>query len=85
MRDLTLSQACGVNPHASCNDVVFITDSESNVCSEVACPHNRLGVNTFAIRIGDIYQPELDCIAKSTSFGHFAFKLHSVMISSGLQ
>ena len=55
-------------------DVVFITDGKSNdpsldVCEEVRCLHNRLGVNVYAIGInsGSGFQPtynvrELECI-----------------------
>ena len=65
--DFMLSNTCGLVPTASCIDVVFITDGRSNdpnhdVCSEIRCLHNRFGVNTFAIGIGNAYMPELECI-----------------------
>ena len=71
-----LQSSCGIDTSVTpaCIDVVFITDGKSNdpsldVCEEVRCLHNRVGVNTYAIGInsGNGYQPtynqtELDCI-----------------------
>ena len=75
-----LSQACGLPPTASCISVVYITDGRSNdpvreVCKEVQCLHNRVGVETFAIGTGNrVSQSELECIARfsnTTSIFHF--------------
>ena len=69
-----LQSSCGIDTSPACIDVVFITDGKSNdpsldVCEEVRCLHNRVGVNTYAIGMnsGNRYQPtynqaELDCI-----------------------
>ena len=60
-------------PTASCISVVYITDGRSNdpvreVCKEVQCLHNRVGVETFAIGIGNrVSQSELECIAGFSS------------------
>ena len=68
-----LSQRCGLDPSANCIDVVFITDGYSNdptrrICSEVSCLHNRAGVNTYAIGIGNgVRQSELNCITGSSN------------------
>ena len=81
--DLILSRTCGLDIRSSCIDVVFITDGRSNdpyrnVCTEVRCLHNRFGVNTFAIGIGDINQSELDCIGEGDiSHGQYAFNFYS--------
>ena len=69
-----LQSSCGIESSPDCLDVVFITDGKSNdpsleVCEEVRCLHNRLGVNTYAIGInsgagyGQSYNlAELECI-----------------------
>ena len=70
-----------MHPFATCTDVVYITDGNSNdptlqVCDEVNCLHNHLnGVNTYAIGIGDnVDQAEIDCIAQSSDiFSTFRF------------
>ena len=68
-----LSQGCGLDRSANCIDVVFITDGRSNdptrrICSEVSCLHNRAGVNTYAIGIGNhVLQSELNCITGSSN------------------
>ena len=78
--DVLLSESCGVDPSANCIDVVFITDGQSNdptrdVCTEIQCLHNRFGVNTYAIGIGNgVDQNELDCITEaSNTMGIFNF------------
>lgn len=69
--DVMLSSRCGVASSANCIDVVFITDGWSNgprdVCTEVKCLHNRGGVNTFAIGIGNYNQEELNCISEQSN------------------
>ena len=65
--DFMLSPTCGVDPTASCIDVVFLTDGKSNdpsreICSDIRCLHNRFGVNTYAIGIDNAHLPELLCI-----------------------
>ena len=71
-----LQRSCGIDTSVSpaCIDVVFITDGKSNdpsldVCEEVRCLHNRIGVNTYALGINSgsgsrltYNQAELDCI-----------------------
>ena len=70
--NVLLSQSCGLDPSANCIDVVFITDGKSNdptrqICREVECLHNRAGVNTYAVGIGNgVRQSELDCITESS-------------------
>ena len=74
--DLIRYRSCGIditNP-LKCIDIVFITDGKSNdpsleVCEEVKCLHDRVGINTYAIGInsGSGIQPsydvdELECI-----------------------
>ena len=78
--DFMLSQTCGLPVASDCIDVVFITDGHSNdpklnVCDEVACLHNRYGVTTYAIGIGNAYDPELECISNAdrNSFHLFNF------------
>ena len=50
--DELLTPGCGMHPFATCTDVVYITDGNSNdptleVCNEVQCLHNHFnGVNT---------------------------------------
>ena len=71
--NVLLGQSCGLDPSANCIDVVFITDGRSNdptrrICSEVRCLHNRAGVNTYAIGIGNnVLQSELNCITESSN------------------
>ena len=65
-----LTDACGLPVSAGCIDVVFLTDGRSNdpvlnVCDEIRCLHTRMGVNTFAIGIGDHFMEELQCIANT--------------------
>ena len=64
---------CGISVDPNCLDVIFITDGKSNdrsleICDEVACLHNRYGVNTYAVGIksgsSGSYDPaELNCIS----------------------
>ena len=66
--DEVLRPSCGITSSPDCLDVVLITDGRSNggreVCDEIRCLHGRLGVNTYAIGIGNgVDQAELDCIA----------------------
>ena len=60
---------------------MFITDGRSNdptreICLEVSCLHNRAGVNTYAIGIGNsVLQSELNCITgPSNNQGIFNFQ-----------
>ena len=67
--DVILTPSCGLDLAANCIDVVFITDGRSNdpnrdVCTDILCLHNRFGVNTFAIGIGNADQSELECITE---------------------
>ena len=70
--DFMLTPTCGVDPAASCIDVVFITDGQSNdpnrdVCADIQCLHNRFGVNTYAIGItNNVDQDELECITNNS-------------------
>ena len=71
-----ISSSCGIDTTKTlnCLDIVFITDGKSNdrsleVCEEVKCLHDRVGINTYAIGInsGSGIQPsydvdELECI-----------------------
>lgn len=77
-----LHPSCGVPTHADSINVVFVTDGNSNdpsreICKEVECLHDRLGVNTYAIGINNYDHNELKCITKSSnlmnlfSFGDF--------------
>ena len=68
--DVILSLSCGVEPTASCIDVVFLTDGRSNdpnreVCTDILNLRNRFGVNTFAIGIDNAFQDELVCISEA--------------------
>ena len=71
--NVLLTQSCGLDSSANCIDVVFITDGRSNdptrrICTEVRCLHNRAGVNTYAIGIGNrVRQYELNCITGSSN------------------
>ena len=70
--NVLLHPICGLPLEASCISVVYITDGMSNdysreVCDEVKCLHNRTGVETFAIGIGNVNQNELECIGNSSS------------------
>ena len=82
--NVLLSESCGLDPSANCIDVVFITDGHSNdptreICREVECLHNRAGVNTYAIGIGNgVRQSELDCITESTSLINGIFNYRSI-------
>ncbi len=84
--DKLLSPACGMDPLATCIDVVFITDGHShdtqlNVCEEVKCLHNHVnGINTYAIGINDYppYEEEIKCIASSSSL-QSVFRLDDFM------
>lgn len=92
--DFLLSPRCGINPDTNCTDVVIITDGKSNdptheVCTEIQCLHNRLGVNTYAIGIGSsVRQAELDCITeasnsmsvfKYSTFANFEARLKNII------
>ena len=66
--DFMLTPTCGLDPAANCIDVVYITDGRSNdpnrdVCQDIQCLHSRFGVTTYAIGIGNISTPELECIS----------------------
>ena len=89
--DFLLTLTCGIDPRASCIDVVFITDGRSNdpardVCTEIQCLHNRFGVNTYAIGIRNYRQSELDCITKASNsmsiFNYNTFDEFSASLAS---
>ena len=79
--DVILTPSCGLDPAATCVDVVFITDGRSNdpnrdICTDILCLHNRFGVNTFALGIENYYYPELQCITDDdNNIGGDAFHL----------
>ena len=81
--DLILTTKCGLDADASCIDVVFITDGRSNdpyrnVCDDVSCLHNRYGVNTIAIGIGDVDKQEINCIGEGDiGYGQYAYNFYS--------
>ena len=66
-----LTPTCGLtDPAADCINVVFITDGQANdptldVCNEIRCLHNRRGVDTFAIGIGNRNQLQLGCMREN--------------------
>lgn len=87
--DRVLNPSCGVPDSADCVNVVFITDGRSNdrsreICKEVKCMHNRLGVDTYAIGIGNrVDQDELNCIAKASNlFSIFKFKSFTEFVAA---
>ncbi len=70
--DRVLHPSCGVPTTADCINVVFLTDGKSNdpsreICNEVKCLHNRLGVNTYAIGINGYDLDELECITQASN------------------
>ena len=77
--DHLLHPDCGISVDPNCLDVIFITDGRSNdrsleVCNEVACLHNRYGINTYAVGIGNYDQSELKCISdQSDMFNQFEY------------
>ena len=69
--DFLLSETCGLDSHANCISVVYITDGQSNdpnleVCQEINCLHNRFGVRTFAFGIDNYDENELRCIGQNS-------------------
>ncbi len=78
--DEVLTSQCGLPPEASCIDVVFITDGQSNagpeICETVKCIHNRVDSGghrtvTHAIGIGGgIDKNELNCISNNNGLTH---------------
>ena len=80
--DNVLQSSCGIDNPSSieCLDVVFITDGQSNdpnleVCEEIKCLHNQVGISTYAVGIGGYDPNELECIAHNTDeFGMFEFE-----------
>ena len=66
--NVLLNESCGLPPDAACIDVIYITHGIPNdpppldICTEVRCLHNRFGVNTYAIGIGNYNNTKLDCI-----------------------
>ena len=83
-----LSTRCGLPVDAGCIDVVYITDGESNdptreICDEVECLHNRLGVNTYAMGIGNYDRNELQCISSaSTTTNIFSFETFDEFVNA---
>ena len=66
--DYVLTPTCGLDPAAGCIDVIFFTDGGANdptldVCEEIQCLHQRRGVDTFAIGVGNHQQLRLGCYA----------------------
>ena len=58
------------DPAADCINVIFITDGQANdptlnVCTEIDCLHNRRGVDTFAIGIGNRNELKLECMREN--------------------
>ena len=66
-----LTPTCGLtDPAADCINVIFITDGGANdpsldVCREIRCLHNRRGVDTFAIGIGNQDELQLECMREN--------------------
>ena len=66
-----LTPACDLtDPAADCINVIFITDGRANdptlnVCTEIDCLHNRGGVDTFAIGIGNRDELKLECMREN--------------------
>ena len=83
-----LSESCGLPADAGCIDVVYITDGRSNdptrrICDEVECLHNRFGVNTYAMGIGNYIENELQCISSaSTTSNIFRFKTFNEFVNA---
>jgi hypothetical protein len=78
--DFMLTPSCGVPVGAECIDVVFITvgrsnDPNINVCNTIGCLHDRYGVTTHAIGVGNAFDPELECISNAdpNTFNIFNF------------
>ena len=78
--DFMLTPNCGVPAAAGCIDVVFITAGRSNdpilnICNTIGCLHDRYGVTTHAIGVGNAFTPELECISNAApnSFNLFNF------------
>ena len=76
--EVILTLSCGVLPDASCIDVVFLTDGQSNdpnreMCTDIVRLQNRYGVNTFAIGIDDAFQDELQCISEAETGEYHLF------------
>ena len=65
--DYMLSQnSCSLPVDARCIDVIFLTDGRANdpsrdICTEIQCLHNRRGVDTFVLGVGNYDTPRLDC------------------------
>ncbi len=77
--DRMLTEACGLPSDASCIDVIFITDGQSNrgpdICQAVRCIHDYANVNgkrivTHAIGIGNVDKNELNCIHNNNELTH---------------
>ena len=66
-----LTPTCGLDdPAADCINVIFVTDGRANdptlnVCTEIDCLHNRRGVDTFAIGIGNRNELKLECMREN--------------------
>ena len=77
--DDILDANCGITT-TECLHVVFITDGRSNdpnrqLCREIECLHEKVGISTYAIGIGRYNRTELECIAHNTDdFGMFEYE-----------
>ena len=65
-----LTPACGISVSAACTDVIFLTDGRANdpsldICTEIQCLHNRSGVDTSAIGVGDYDTLRLGCYGEN--------------------
>ena len=69
--DYMLSPTCGLPVDAGCTDVIFLTDGEANdprphdICTNISCLHNRAGVDTFAIGVGNYNALRMNCYAEN--------------------
>ena len=76
--DYMLTPTCGLPPAADCIDVVFITDGQANnpshdICTDIRCLHNRRGVNTYVIGIGNPQELQLGCMVEHNLLDLFNF------------
>ena len=65
-----LTDTCGYPVNAGCTDVIFFTDGRANdpsldICTEIQCLHNRRGVDTFAIGVGNYDDLSLGCYGEN--------------------
>ena len=79
-----LSPTCGVRPDAACMDVIFFTDGRANdphldICNEISCLHNRRGVYTFAMGVGNHDEIRTECYAEDyTDIGYHVFNFTNI-------